>query len=508
MGETALCPGEVVAAHTPNPQRRSTSRILSRRALFGGAAAVAAAWRASADDDPARTVRTRADADPASLVERLVDRITFGTTTEEIALARSLGYNAYLEHHLDHLAIDDSTLDAMLAPLTTLSMPYSSLAPLAESQTRNELIGAAILRATFSKRQLFERMVELWTDHFNIDILTADHYKTVDDRSVPRAHALGTFPALLDASAHSPAMLYYLNNNVSTAGNPNENYARELMELHTLGVSGGYTQTDVQEVARCLTGWTIWGAGAGAALHGTFRYNNGTHDNGQKTVLGNVIAPGGGVNDGLTVLSLLVNHPSTAQFIAGKICRHFLGYGVSQGIINKVAQTYTSTNGDIKEMLRVALRPQHLQAAAPKIKRPFHHFISALRASGATISSTNTLRARLFEAGHQPYTWPTPDGYPDQLSHWSSNILVRWNFGATAVSGTITGVVIDDAAFYSGATTADQMIARINERLFANRMPADERDRIRAALLPEPVSVTRRRDALGLAIGSPAFQWY
>ncbi|MFY7895049.1 MAG: DUF1800 family protein, partial [Phycisphaerales bacterium] len=174
-------------------------------------------------------------------------------------------------------------------------------------------------------------------------------------------------------------MLYYLNNDVSTAANPNENYARELMELHTLGVDGGYTQTDVQQVALCLTGWTIWRGSSTGALAGTFRYDNTNHNQTAKNVLGTPIPANGGQQDGVTVLNLLINHPSTARYIATKMCRHFLGYEVARSIIDQVAATYTSTGGDIKAMLRVVLKPEHVAAATPKMKRPFHMFAASLR---------------------------------------------------------------------------------------------------------------------------------
>ncbi len=482
----------------------------SRRGLLAlatGATALAAAMKSAS----AQPVRVKGDVDPSSLLEKLVDRITFGATPEELTLARQLGYSGYLEYHLNHLAIDDSALSARLAPLTTLTMTYPQLLLQTFSFVRNELTEATLLRAVFSKRQLFERMVELWTDHFNIEIATVQYYKTTDDRDVIRPNALGTFPTLLNASARSPAMLYYLNNDVSTAANPNENYARELMELHTLGVDGGYTQTDVQQVALCLTGWTIWRGSSTGALQGTFRYNNTNHNQTAKNVLGTPIPANGGQQDGVTVLNLLINHPSTARYIATKMCRHFLGYEVARSIIDQVAATYTSTGGDIKAMLRVVLKPEHVAAATPKMKRPFHMFAASLRQTNAVITSTSSLRSRLAEAGHLPFSWLTPDGYPDKLNHWSGNLISRWNFGASLMNGTagsIAGVTVDDAAFFAGAVTADEMIARIDDRFFGGRMDGDDRARVRQFMLPSPPTVTRRREAIGLALSSPSYQWY
>jgi hypothetical protein len=482
----------------------------SRRGLLAlatGATAFAAAMKSAS----AQPVRVKGDVDPSALLEKLVDRITFGATPEELTLARQLGYQGYLEYHLNHLVIDDSAMNTRLAGLTTLTMTYPQLLTQTFGFVRGELTEATILRAAFSKRQLFERMVELWTDHFNIDIVTVQYYKTADDRDVIRPNALGTFPAMLNASARSPAMLYYLNNDVSTAANPNENYARELMELHTLGVDGGYTQTDVQQVALCLTGWTIWRGSSSGSLQGTFRYNNNNHNQTAKSVLGTPIPANGGQQDGITVLNLLINHPSTARYIATKMCRHFLGYDVSRSIIDQVAASYTATGGDIKAMLRVVLKPEHVAAARPKLKRPFHMFVAALRQTNAAVTSTSSLRTRLNEAGHAPFGWLTPDGYPDKMDHWAGNLIARWNYGAslmTGTSGAIAGLTVDDVAFFAGAVTADEMIARIDERLFGGRMDPDDRARIRSFLLPSPPTVTRRREAIGLALSAPSYQWY
>jgi hypothetical protein len=371
-------------------------RMLLRRAGVGVGSTAAAFWGGWGGVRGARATPpdVSADVDPGSLLSKLVRRITMGTSPAEMALANQFGYSGYLEYHLNYTAIDDSALQARLAPLTTLTMPYPQLILLPNGQVISELIEAVILRAVYSSRQLFERMVEFWTDHFNIDInKEADNYlKTIDDRDVIRQFALGTFPQLLDASAHSPAMLYYLDNTTSVAGNPNENYARELMELHTLGVDGGYTQTDVQEVARCFTGWTWFGRN-GQPNAGTFRYNSSVHDNGQKIVLGHVIAAGGGMQDALTVLNILTNHPSCAAFIAKKLCRHLLADNVTQSVIDSVAAAYTQSGGDIKTMIRAALAPNVLHDAAPKYKRPFHHFMSAMRGLPTSIANTSGIRS-------------------------------------------------------------------------------------------------------------------
>ncbi|MGE3106798.1 MAG: DUF1800 domain-containing protein [Phycisphaerales bacterium] len=491
--------------------RRDRRGTVSRRAMFaGGGAALAAFWNAAL---PARArtgpPEVSADVDPGSILAKLVRRTTMGITGAELARAQTLGYEAYLEYQLDHTAIDDSALSAMLAPLTTLTMQPFELAQQQGGTIISQLIQAVILRGVFSNRQLFERMVEFWTDHFSIDISDGDfaYLKAVDDRDVIRANALSTFPQILSASAHSPAMLRYLDNATSVAGNPNENYARELLELHTLGVDGGYTQQDVVEVARCLTGWTFYNRNAGNNT-GLFRYNNLVHDNGQKIVLGNIIPAGGGMQDGVTVLDILVNHPSTALFIAKKLCRRFLSEDPPQSVVADVAATYTATGGDIKAMIRAMLKPNVLADAEPKYKRPFHILTSMMRVLPVSIASTNTLRTQLRGAGHEPYYWGPPDGYPDTFAHWSGLLLPRWNMAFSLLANQTTGSSVDLASFFAGAVNADQMADRIRDVMFQGDMPAFDRDRIRDYLLPNPPSTTRQRDAIALAASSSGFQWY
>ncbi|MDX2148781.1 MAG: DUF1800 domain-containing protein [Planctomycetota bacterium] len=490
-------------------QRPSASRDrLSRRALFASVAGLASGWAQST----ARAVPSAvaADVDPGALINKLVRRVTMGFTTAELQLAQSLGYQGYLEYHLNPGAINDSAVDAMVAPLTTLTQTPSQIRSLPTGVIIAELTQATILRAVFSKRQLFERMVEFWTDHFNIDINNnEDRYlKTTDDRVVIRGHALGNFANLLFASAQSPAMLYYLDNHVSTAGNPNENYARELMELHTMGVDGGYTQQDVEEVARCFTGWSAF-LRSTDPNYGVFRFDATRHDNGQKTVLGNIIPAGGGIADGYRVLNILIDHPSTSRFIARKLCRWLLSETPPTSVVEAVAATYRATRGDIKAMIRTALNPNDLANAAPKYKRPFHHAISGMRPLLTTITTVATFRQNYLNAsGHHPFFWATPDGYPDRLEYWVGLVLPRWNFGAQVVGNQINGIRVDINDFFRGALTASQMIERINAGFFGGEMPVAQRDRILQHLLPDPPSTLRQQEAVGLAIGSPEFQWY
>src|SRR5678816_3564882 len=288
----------------------------------------------------------------------------------------------------------------------------------------DELQASRILRAVYSERQLQEVMVDFWTNHFNIFANKgADRWLLPAwDRDTIRPNAMGKFSTLLQATAQSPAMLFYLDNFQSVSPNANqrrggllqqlrpqqqqrqrrginENYARELMELHTLGVDGGYTQKDVQEVARCFTGWTIFQPRGGAAAvnamnggegarrnAGSFFFNARVHDDGEKTVLGHKIPAGGGIKDGLTVLDILAHHPSTAKFIAKKLVRHFVADTPPQSLVDRVAATFTKSDGDIRETLKaifVSKEFNSTEAYRVKIKRPFELVVSAIRTLGA-----------------------------------------------------------------------------------------------------------------------------
>jgi uncharacterized protein (DUF1800 family) len=274
---------------------------------------------------------------------RLVRRITLGVTAAEMTRARDMGFQAYLNYQLNHTRIDDNAVEADVAvrwPL--LAQTNQQLFAADAGQVRAQLQEATIYRAAFSQRQLYHRMVEFWSDHFNQDIAKVGYLLVADQRDVIRKNALGKFPDLLRASAHSASMMAYLDQNASRNTAPNQNYAREIMELHTLGVDGGYTQTDVAELARVLTGWTIQG-------QGQFYFNPLIHDWGAKTVLGVTIPAGSpslgqaGMSEGEQMLNVLVNHPSTARFIATKMLKWLLDPNPSETQISTIAAVYTAS---------------------------------------------------------------------------------------------------------------------------------------------------------------------
>jgi len=438
---------------------------------------------------------------------KLVNRITYGMNAWELGLVQKYGYYGYLEYHLNHMAIDDQAMDLLLSSYPSIFVDPYNLNLTYSATAVNDLIDATIMRSIFSKRQLFEKMVEFWTDHFCVDVNKITLLKTKDDRDL-RQYALGTFPQLLNASAHSPAMLVYLDNNASTAANPNQNYARELLELHTLGVDGGYTQQDVIEAARCFSGWT-WYNNSSQTNYGTFRFDPARHDNGAKTVLGVNIPAGGGQQDGETVLGILANHPSTANFIAWKMSKWLLTHEPSPTVVASVAAVYTQTGGDIKSMIREILRQDQIEAAALKFKRPYHLMCSILRGYNASISSPVTLRnVQLPLMGHKPFNWSPPDGYPDTVEYWSGLLLPRWNFAFSLLNGNISGSSVDTTTLLQGAVQAAPIAAKISELLYAKFMPQIEVTDLVNYLLPNNPSTTKIRDAFALACAAPTFQWY
>jgi uncharacterized protein (DUF1800 family) len=415
-----------------------------------------------------------------------------------------------------------------------------------------ELQASRILRAVYSERQLQEVMVDFWSNHFNVFAgKGADRWLlTAYDRDTIRPHTMGKFSDLLLATAQSPAMLFYLDNfqsvspdsqtgggrralnqqrgglfggllqrNRNPGGPPqqqpnaqrqkrgiNENYARELMELHTLGVEGGYTQKDVQEVARCFTGWTIFAPrGAGAATQamlngpradmlrenaGKFFFNPRTHDDGEKTVLGHKIPAGGGIKDGLAVLDILSHSSATAKFVATKLVRHFVSDEPPASLVDRVAATFTRSDGDIREMLRVIFSSPEFnspEAYRAKIKRPFELTISAIRTLGGDTTGGPQLHQWIARMGEPLYGFTTPNGYSDLAESWvnTGGLLERLNFGLTLASNRIPGTRVDLKKFVGNA--AGQLLnqSQIMDRFLDLIVAGDITPKTKEALLKQ-----------------------
>ena len=336
--------------------------------------------------------------------------------------------------------------------------------------------------------------------------------KIVDDRDVIRPYALGNFRDLLGASAQSPAMLLYLDNISNEKSHPNENYARELLELHTLGVDGGYSQQDVQEVARILTGWTVARRGR---LRGQFVFNADQHDFGEKQVLGRTFPAGRGEAEVAELLDLLAAHPATANFIAAKLVRRFVADEPPADLIGQVADAYLQSGGEIKPMLRTLFLSEDFATAPAKLKRPHTYMVSVLRAL-----RVNFRLGRGREIGNwmqlmgQPlFQWPPPDGYPDISSAWAANLLPRWNFALGLLHNQIPGttVPLDDilAAGQAEATVdAVQLFAGL---VYGRALQENElalfTDYIGSPFLQDREVEARLRDSIALMLASPEFQW-
>jgi len=464
------------------------------------------AFRTGVNERPAAYAEWTAD--PAS-VSRLVRRVTMGVTAADMAKASQLGWQGYLNWQLNYARINDDFVESTVANRYPLVLQTSD--QLGQLPDQGPLYGqlreSTIYRAAFSQRQLFQRMVEFWSDHFNQDIDKVGYLYVADLRDVIRTHALGRFPDLLRASAHSASMMVYLDQNASRNTAPNQNYARELMELHTLGVDAGYTQTDVAELSRVLTGWTVQG-------RGNFVFNPNIHDRNAKTVMGVTIPAAAatqgaaGISEGESILTMLVKHPNTARFIAWKMLKWLLDPAPTEAQINTVASVYLATGGDIKSMVRVILNDTWLPAAPMKLKRPYHFMVSALRSASPAVTSLAPMVNQLTNLGHQLFAWDTPDGYPDKIEYWAGNIVPRWNFASSFANfANIATISVDPGPYLRAGSTA-AAIDLINQNFFGGEMPLITRNGLLTYAGTTALTDARTRELLSLAISSDAFQWY
>ena len=402
---------------------------------------------------------------PAASAEyNALKRTSFGVHRDSLSAMQSLGIDAYLENQLDYQTISDGDLESTIATLFPLSTQSSATLvsgfPDNIAAVALQMARATQYRQIFSQRQLFEVMVEFWSDHFNIHLLNGfgPVLKPDDDRNVIRVHALGNFRDLLGASASSPSMLFYLDNFLNVATAPNENYARELMELHTLGVDGGYDENDVKEVARCFTGWSI------SFADGSFKYNSADHDSDGKVLLGNSIAAGGQRIDGEQVLDILVAHPSTAQFIATKLCRRFITDTPDTVTVDAVANAFSTSNGDIKTTLRALFACDAFKNSADlKFTRPSEYLAGAIRAIAPDTTYPSDDGILFFYAllimGQTPFYWPTPDGYPDTESYWANTggLLNRWRMSFLSYAPYIPEIDVFQIDYASLSNNADTL---------------------------------------------------
>ena len=409
-----------------------------------------------------------------------------------------------------------------------------------------ELQELAVVRAALSERQLQEVMVDFWTNHFNVFLgKGADRFlmpSYIEETIRPRA--LGKFSDLLIATARSPAMMFYLDNweSVAPGSQPpyqtrngelgtrnrlfrlprsafrvvsanrtpkgiNENYARELLELHTLGVDGGYTQQDVIAVARIFTGWSI----APPPRGGGFEFHDWAHDRGAKTVLGVAFAPGHGEDEAVRLLALLANSPATMHHVSRQLCARFVADDPPDGCVDAAAAAWQRSGGDIREVLRAIFRSPDFwapQNARAKVKTPLEFVVSAARAVGADPDSTARLAQVVARLGEPLYLHVAPDGYAERQEDWlnSGALLARMNAAVAIAAGRLPGAAVDLDALVPETADRTALVAAVNDRLLAGTMSEHTKAVIRNQLSDISDPRQARALAIGLALGGPDFQ--
>jgi uncharacterized protein (DUF1800 family) len=530
---------------------------------------------ATASRGPAALSLPTSPLGPDQQIVHALNRLGYGPRPGDVERVRRMGLAAYVERQLDPRSIPDPVAEQALAayPVLTQSTPalvrdYPLPTPQARQRlasgemSRRELIemypaerrpavitaqmqAARITRAIASNRQLEEVMVGFWFNHFNVYAQKGAVRWMVPayEREAIRPHALGRFRDLVLATARHPAMLFYLDNWLSTRadwvvpGGPyagrrlglNENYARELMELHTMGVDGGYTQQDVIEVARCFTGWTIDRPQQG----GGFLFRPQAHDQRAKRVLGQEIPAGGGEQDGLRVIDILVRHESTARFIASKLARRFVSDDPPPALVDRTAAAFRSTDGDIRAVLATIFTSPEFWAAdayRAKIKTPLEVVASAVRALDGRIVVAGpdpaapgggiALAREVARLGEPLYEAQPPTGYPDRAEAWvnTGSLLGRMNFALGLAHNRFRGTRVDVAGFLAGTDRGqpEQVLDRLLAAVLYGEASARTRAVLSAQLESPEITRTMAYDRVAkdtdvekltaLVLGSPEFQ--
>ncbi|HEV8533189.1 MAG TPA: DUF1800 domain-containing protein [Methylomirabilota bacterium] len=520
----------------------------------------------AAPPEPPPAVRVALPATTLTEEQRIVhvlNRLGYGPRAGDVERVRQMGLAKWIERQLEPSRIPDERVEAALQafPTLTRSVPELVLAypepdpkllakvqsgEMTQQEMRQmapperrpfripaELQAAKLTRAVMSERQLEEVMTDFWFNHFNVDVrkgavkwMVADY-----ERTAIRPYALGKFRDLLLATARHPAMLFYLDNWMSTRPDLvvvfgpnkgrkmglNENYAREIMELHTLGVDGGYTQEDVLEVARAFTGWSI----ERPREKGTFLFQTAAHDQGAKKVLGHVLPAFGGEQDGIRVIDILSRHPATARFIATKLVRRFVSDEPPPALVERAAQTFRDTDGDIRKVVAtIVSSPEFFSAGAygAKIKKPIELVASAVRAAGGEIAPPGepgsqqvggglALAMQVAKLGEPLYQQQPPTGYPDVAEAWVNTgaLLNRLNFALALAQNRIPGVQVD---LGRALGTADRhKPQQVLDALLASLLQGQVRPETRtvlAAQLDNPEIIRATPDDRKAAGGRPA----
>ena len=473
----------------------------------------------------------------------LLSRLSFGATPGQVESVAKTGLEEWFE----------AQLRAQPGPLKGL-----------ENNSVWGLRKRKLERAVRSDDQLFEVMADFWFNHFNVSHREARGASLADyEEKAIRPHVLGKFQTMLEATAHHPAMLVYLNNDRSRGrpmeterrtSNPlgyggrnsgsnrargpmgygpgvseielpkstrqlgiNENYARELMELHTLGVDGGYTQQDVVEVARALTGWNVSRRDGKAS----FVYQARIHDNGEKKILRRTFPAGRGKEEGDEILRILARHPSTAKHIAKKFAVRFVSDRPSKAVVEQLRRTFLRSGGDSKAMLTTLVEsPEFWKSRGQKVKTPFEFCVSALRWTGADLQRPQSVISAIQEMGQPLYQYQPPTGFPDRANFWINpgTLARRMNFGLQLTSGGIGGVRVNPPAYRqkprSGLDALTQQAGGIMDKEQLKRLVPLVDDKELEAKVGRKAKGRKARKlerfdtrrVVGILIGSPQFQ--
>jgi uncharacterized protein (DUF1800 family) len=454
----------------------------------------------------------------------LLRRIGYGPRPGDIRSVLDQGIERYFEEQVE--APPDPELETRLRRLTTLGYPIAQV--LSVYNANNAAIGpildefylAKLIRAVHGRNQLEEVLADFWFNHFNVFIGDGfDRYSTpAYERDAIRPHVLGRFRDLLGATAAHPAMLFYLDNYLSTVSRTdprtgrliqglNENYGRELMELHTVGVDAGYTQEHVFDAARCFTGWTI------DQRQGVHVYRAQNHDTGAKNVFGLNVPAGGQREDGERLLDYLAEHPSTALFVSRKLLQRFVSDDPPQRLVERTAATFDSTGGDIAAVMRTIVGSAEFWAEAfgtGKPRSPLEFVAGALRAVDAQVNTGRALTATLNTLGMPVFGCLPPTGYSNRGDAWlnPSSHLGRMNFALDLASNAVNGVAVDVRGL-AGRLGADannprSIVEALSREIFGGGLSAQTRNAAARVAAGGPVPVAYR--VFGLVLAGPEMQ--
>ncbi|HWB48158.1 MAG TPA: DUF1800 domain-containing protein [Stellaceae bacterium] len=485
-----------------------------------------------------------AETPPDRQVIHILNRMAFGPTAEDVAHVEAIGIDRYIDEQLHPETITEPpALTERLAGLDTLKLNPAELfreygpilpgmnggvRPTPEEQKarrrRAQIIvqqaqDARVWRALYGKRQLQEVMVDFWFNHFNIfagkglDHLWVGRFEA----DAIRPHALGHFRDLLLATAHSPAMLFYLDNRLNTAPGSlgakgdqtgiNENYAREIMELHTLGADGGYTQDDVVALAHILTGWGLARRGLGRGDGSAQVFDAARHDVAAKTFLGRTIPPGG-EDEGVEAIGMLAASPATAHHIAWQLAQYFVADQPPSALVDRLAQRFQETDGDIAAVLKTLLTSREFRnSIGRKYKTPYQYVLSAARAAGVVVDNPRPLLGAMARQGEPLYYCQTPDGYKNTEEAWLSadGTTLRIGFATSLGRG---GLPLNGSPPELTAATASPAPQQVSDRLEPQPAPLDPAPHKPAPLDPAPLEKllgpTLSRNTLDAVTAAPA----